>query len=118
MSLYQLSFLGDAVFELMVREYAIEQNIVKLKDLQEFTLDFVTAKNQAYFANMIGSTNILTEQEKDILRKGRNIKTHKSPKNCDAITYKWATGFECLIGYLYITDKNKLKEVFNYIKSA
>ena len=118
MSLYQLSFLGDAVFELMVREYAIEQNIVKLKDLQEFTLDFVTAKYQAYFANMIGSTNILTEQEKDILRKGRNIKTHKSPKNCDAITYKWATGFECLIGYLYITDKNKLKEVFNYIKSA
>ena len=118
MSLYQLSFLGDAVFELMVREYAIEQNIVKLKDLQEFTLDFVTAKKQACFVNMIGSTNILTEQEKDILRKGRNIKTHKSPKNCDAITYKWATGFECLIGYLYITDKNKLKEVFNYIKSA
>lgn len=118
MSLQQLSFLGDAVFELLVREYAIECGVIKLKDLQKFTLEYVTAKNQAYFANMIGSENILTEEEKDILRKGRNIKTHKSPKNCDAVTYKWATGFECLIGYLYINDKNKLKEVFNYIKNA
>ena len=51
--LLQLSFLGDAVFELMVREYAISLNIVKLKDLQKFTLDFVTAKRQAYFVNCL-----------------------------------------------------------------
>ena len=115
MNMYQLSFLGDAVFELMVREYAISKNVVKLNDLQELTLEFVTAKKQAYFVDMLTKNQLLTEEELDILRKGRNIKTHKSPKNCDMITYKRSTAFEVLIGYLYINDKNRLKEVFNYI---
>lgn len=117
MSLYQLSFLGDAVFELMVREYIISKNVVKLNDLQQFTLDFVTAKKQAYFVDMLTKNSILNEQEIEIVRKGRNIKTHKSPKNCDVITYKYATAFEILIGYLYNNDKNRLNEVFDYIVS-
>ena len=117
MSLYQLSFLGDAVFELMVREYIISKNVVKLKDLQQFTLDFVTAKRQAYFVDMLAKNSILNEKELEIIRKGRNIKTHKSPKNCDIITYKYATAFEILIGYLYTNDKNRLNEVFDYIIS-
>ena len=117
MSLYQLSFLGDAVFELMVREYIISKNVVKLNDLQELTLEFVTAKKQAYFVDMLTKNQFLTEEELDILRKGRNIKTHKSPKNCDAITYKYATAFEILVGYLYNTDKKRLNEIFNYIIS-
>ena len=115
MSLQQLSFLGDAVFELMVREYAISKNIAKLNDLQQFTLEYVTAKKQAYFVDMLIKNKILNEFELDIYRRGRNIKTHKSPKNCDVITYKCATGFEILIGYLYINDKNRLKEIFDYI---
>ena len=115
MNLYQLSFLGDAVFELMVREYIISKNIVKLNDLQQLTLDFVTAKKQAYFVDMLTKNSFFNEEELDLIRKGRNIKTHKSPKNCDIITYKYATAFEILIGYLYINDKNRLKEVFDYI---
>lgn len=115
MSLYQLSFLGDAVFELMVREYVIGQNVVKLNDLQQFTLKYVTAKRQAYFLNMLMKNQVLTDQECDLVRRGRNIKTHKSPKNCDIITYKYATAFEILIGYLYKNDKNRLDFVFNYI---
>ena len=115
MSLYQLSFLGDAVFELMVREYILSKNVVKLNDLQQLTLDFVTAKKQAYFVDILTKKNFFKEEELDVLRKGRNIKTHKSPKNCDIITYKYATAFEILIGYLYINDKKRLDEVFNYI---
>ena len=115
MSLQQLSFLGDAVFELMVREYAVSKNVAKLNDLQQFTLEYVTAKKQAYFVDMLIKNEMLTEEEMDVYRKGRNIKTHKSPKNCDVITYKYATGFEILIGYLYINDKNRLKEIFDYI---
>ena len=115
MSMYQLSFLGDAVFELMVREYAISKNKVKLNDLQQFTLGFVTAKRQAFFLEKLEENSFLSEEETDIVRRGRNIKTHKSPKNCDMITYKRSTAFEVLIGYLYINDKNRLKEVFNYI---
>ena len=116
MSLKELSFLGDAVFELLVREYATSKNIAKLNDLQEFTLGFVSAKRQAFFVDNLINNNILTEEEMDVYRKGRNIKTHKSPKNCDMITYKRATGFEVLIGYLYKNDKNRLYEVFDLIK--
>lgn len=115
MNLYQLSFLGDAVFELMVREYAISKNLVKLNGLQDFTLRFVTAKRQAFFVNNLLEKEFLNDNEVDIVRRGRNIKTHKSPKNCDIITYKYATAFEILIGYLYNTDKKRLNEVFDFI---
>lgn len=114
-NLKQLSFLGDAVFELMIREYVISKNIVKLNDLQRFTLLYVSAKRQAYFLDMLEKKKFLNDMELDIIRKGRNIKTHKSPKNCDMITYKRATALEILIGYLYINDKNRLDEVFNFI---
>ncbi len=115
MSLYQLSFLGDAVFELLVREYLIGKNVVKLNDLQNLTLDFVTAKRQAFFAKELVNAGFLNVDELDILRRGRNLKTHKSPKNCDAVTYKYATGFEVLIGFLYVNDKKRLDEVFSFI---
>lgn len=115
MSLYQLSFLGDAVFELMVREYIISKNVVKLNDLQKFTLDFVTAKRQAYFIDMLVKNEFLSSDELDIIRRGRNLKTHKSPKNCDIVTYKYATAFEILVGYLYVNDKKRLEEVFSFI---
>lgn len=115
-NLGQLSFLGDAVFELMVREYLINnKNIVKLNDLQNFTLLYVTAKRQAFFLERLTEMEIFTEVELDYIRRGRNLKTHKSPKNCDMITYKYSTGFEVLIGYLYLNDKNRLNEIFNLI---
>lgn len=115
MTLYQLSFLGDAVFELMIREYIISQNIVKLNDLQNFTLKYVPAKKQAFFLENLVNNNILNEEELDLVRRGRNIKTHKSPKNCDMITYKYATAFEILIGYLYCNNKDRLNEIFNIV---
>lgn len=115
MSLQQLSFLGDAVFEVMVREYFIDKNIVKLNDLQNFTLQFVSAKRQAYFVSCLIDKGFLTDGELDIVRRGRNLKTRKSPKNCDAVTYKHATAFEILIGYLYKSDKNRLNEIFKLI---
>ena len=114
-SLAQLSFLGDAVFDLLVRDYLINQNVVKLKNLQEESLKFVSAKRQAYFLEKLTEDNILTEEELDLVRRGRNIKTHKSPKNCDIITYKHATAFEIMIGYLYKQDKIRLKEIFDLI---
>lgn len=115
MSLYQLSFLGDAVFELLVREYLINKGYVKLNDLQRYTLDYVTAKRQAYFVKCLLDDDFLSLDEVDIIRRGRNLKTHKSPKNCDSVTYKYSTAFEVLIGYLYINDKKRLDEVFLYI---
>ncbi len=115
MNLNQLSFLGDAVFELLVREHLTSKNIVKLNDLQNETVNFVSAKNQAFFLEKLITENKLTEEELDLVRRGRNLKTHKSPKNCDVITYKRATAFEILIGYLYKTDKNRLNHIFDEI---
>ena len=115
MNLHQLSFLGDAVFELLVRDYLTSKNIVKLNDLQNETINFVSAKKQAFFLKELIDNNKLTEEELDLIRRGRNIKTHKSPKNCDAITYKRSTAFEILIGYLYKNDKNRLNYIFNEI---
>lgn len=115
MSLFQLSFLGDAVFELLVREYAISNNIVKLNDLQKFTLDFVPARRQAFFLQSLIDNEVLSSDESDLVRRGRNIKTHKSPKNCDIVTYKYATAFEILIGFLYLNDKNRLNQIFDLV---
>ena len=117
MNLKQLSFLGDAVFELMVREYLISENVVKLNDLQNLTLSYVTAKRQAFFVKELDKSGFLNEYEKDLIRRGRNVKTHKSPKNCDVITYKLSTAFEILVGYLYLKDKKRLNELFNELKN-
>ena len=114
-NLYQLSFLGDAVFELLVREYLINKGVLKLNNLQKETILFVTAKRQAYFVKYLTDNNHLTVKEIDIIRRGRNLKTHKSPKNCDIVTYKYATAFEVLIGYLYLEDKKRLDEIFKLI---
>ena len=74
-------------------------------------------RDRLIFVNCLLDSGFLTESEIDIVRRGRNMKTHKSPKNCDAVTYKYSTGFEVLIGYLYVNNKGRLYEVFNYIVS-
>ena len=59
--------------------------------------------------------NILSDIELDIVRRGRNYKRSIHPKNTDIVTYKSSTGFEALIGYLYLSDISRLKEILNYI---
>ena len=107
--------MGDAVFELLVREYLINKGVLKLNELQEKTLLFVPATKQAHFVKYLTDNDYLTVKEKDLIRRGRNIKTHKSPKNCDPVTYKYATAFEILVGYLYINDKKRLNEIFEIV---
>lgn len=111
----QLAFLGDAVFELFIREYLLKNKLSKIKELKEDSLNFVTATKQAYFAHELINNNYLNENEKIIFKNGRNTKIHSKSKSCDIVTYKNATGFECLIGYLYLNDKNRLKEILNII---
>ncbi len=107
--------MGDAVFELLVREYLLNKGVLKLNELQEKTLLFVPATRQAYFVKQLTEGSYLTVKEIDLIRRGRNIKTHKSPKNCDVITYKYATAFEILIGYLYVNDRKRLNEIFEIV---
>lgn len=108
----QLAYLGDAVYEVYVREYLIDKHI-RVNDLQNAAIEYVSAKGQAVILESIKDK--LTDSELDIIRRGRNAKSHRAPKNTNISTYKYSTGFEALIGYLHLTDKERLKEVISYI---
>ena len=112
-----LAYLGDAIYEVYIRESLLKKGLVKVDILQEHATKYVSAKGQAkILANLIDN-NILTNEELDIVKRGRNNKRTNHPKNTDIITYKLSTGFESLIGYLYLyNNHNRLKEIFNYIE--
>jgi len=105
-----LAYLGDAVYELYIREYLINQGINKVNDLQKQSLDFVSATSQRKILETLTKKNIFTNEEIEIINRGRNMSSHKS-KTTDIITYKKATGLECLIGHLYLTDIDRLQEI-------
>ncbi len=111
-----LAYLGDSVYELLIREHFIKQNINKVNNLQNKVTKYVSAKAQSKFINYFLENNILKEDEIDIVKRGRNAKVFSHPKNTDILTYKWATALECLFGYLYIKeDKNRIEELINII---
>ncbi len=111
-----LAYLGDAIYEVYVREYLIRKGIAKVEDLQREATKYVSAKSQAKILNYLIDNNILSDKEIDIVKRGRNYKRDSHPKNTDIITYKIATGFECLVGYLYFNnDIKRLEEIFNNI---
>lgn len=109
-----LAYLGDAVYELTIRNHLIAKGIKNVNDLQTESLNYVSAKSQRRILEELIENNILTEKELDLVKKGRNTKMHKS-KNNDIVTYHKATGFECLIGYLYQNDKKRLNEIMEKI---
>lgn len=111
-----LAYLGDAIYEVYIRESLINKGINKVERLQEESVKYVSAKGQAKILDNLISTGILNKEETDIVKRGRNYKRSAHPKNTDIVTYKYATGFETLIGYLYLTNKDRLNEILNQIE--
>lgn len=112
-----LAYLGDAIYEVYVRKKLIEIGIAKVEELQKISIKYVSAKGQAKILNNLMDQNILTEIELDIVRRGRNYKRSSHPKHTDIITYKYATGFEALIGYLYLSNQHvRLTQILDYIE--
>lgn len=109
-----LAYLGDAVYELHVREYLISSGLAKVNELQKKSLEYVSAKSQRRILEELIDEAYLTEDEIIIVNRGRNANSHSS-KTTDIITYKKATGLECLIGYLYQNNKERLYELLNHI---
>ena len=108
-----LAYLGDTVYESYVREYLIKKNInKKVNDLHKSAIKYVNAKAQATVIHAIEDE--LTEDEERIYKRGRNQKSHTSPKNADIIDYKCATGFEALVGYLYLNEEKERLEYVIY----
>ena len=111
-----LAYLGDAVYEVYVRNYLIKKGIARVLDLQKEAINYVSAKSQCKILNYLMLHNLLKEEEMDIVKRGRNYKREVHPKNTDIITYKMATGFEALVGYLYLDNNlNRLEEIMNYV---
>lgn len=100
-----LAYVGDAVFELFVRIYLISTGETKASELQKKSILYVKAKSQADIYKNISEK--LTEEEHEIIRRGRNVKPNSPPKNADVMDYRYATGFEALIGYLYLSNNHE-----------
>ncbi|XEC97767.1 Mini-ribonuclease 3 [Paenibacillus tarimensis] len=99
-----LAYIGDAVYELLVRQYLISHPNHKLHHLHRQATLRVSAKAQCAILQRLQP--MLTEEEADIVRRGRNAKSGAPPKNADVHEYRQATAFECLIGYLYYTKRS------------
>jgi ribonuclease-3 family protein len=98
-----LAYLGDAVYDLYVRQYVLSRPSRRPNQMHREATRFVSAKAQAKAVRIIDGE--LTEEERDMLRRGRNAKSHAPPKNTDVLDYRHSTGFECLIGYLYLARR-------------
>ena len=104
------AYMGDAVYEKFIREYVIRQGLCKNGLLHKKSIKYVSAKGQSQILKEI--EDFLTDEEKDIVRRGRNSNPHSTAKNADIVEYKYATGFEALIGWLYLNEKEeRLEEI-------
>ena len=98
----------------MKEKEIVNKTNLKPHKLHIEAIKYVKAQSQAQALKKIEVN--LTEKEKEIVRRGRNQKSHTAPKNADIIDYKYATGFEALIGYLYLTNQEKrIKELVEMI---
>lgn len=111
-----LAYIGDSVYEVYIREYLVKKGIFKVDKLQKEAIKYVSAKSQAGFVNYLISNAILNDDELDIFYRARNHKGSRHPKNTDIITYKISTGFEAIIGYLYLENKkDRIFEIMDFI---
>ena len=95
-----LAYIGDAVYEVFVRTLLVCEENTTVHKLHKRSTDFVKAKAQSDTVHRI--MEFLTPEEQDIVRRGRNAKSGTVPKNAVVTEYKYATGFESLIGFLYL----------------
>ena len=113
-----LAFVGDAHYSTMVREYLVMKTHDKTNKLQRLSTRYVSAKAQASIMCELLNRQLLTDEEIDIYKRGRNTKSNSVPKNTDVQTYHIATGFEALWGYWYLSKENeRLEQIWNVIRT-
>ena len=104
------AYVGDCVFELYIRTKLINETKLKPHELHIKAINYVKAKTQAEMLKRIH--DMLTEEEQDIVRRGRNAENHHLPKNANVQEYMYSTAFEALIGYLFLCKKEeRVKEI-------
>ncbi len=112
-----LAYIGDAVYELYVRQYLIKKGYAKVGKLHKEAADLVNAGKQAQFLHELEP--FLQEDERDVVRRGRNAKAGHLPKNAGLQEYKLSTGFEALLGYLYLARREeRINELLMFVFKA
>lgn len=111
-----LAYLGDTIYENYVRKYLVLSGIGHVDALQKKSVQYVSAKAQSKFLKEMMAMDFFTDDEVDIIKRARNNRSTSHPKNCDIITYKYATGLEALIGYLDLKDKKeRIDKIMSFI---
>ena len=107
-----LAYMGDAVYELYIREYVVSLGYSHVNDLHKMVIKFTSGNAQASLAHYLLENGLLSEEELNIFKRGRNSHVHTSRKNMELKDYLDATGFEALIGYLYLNNnKERIEEI-------
>ncbi|MFU7515961.1 Mini-ribonuclease 3 [Clostridium sp. HCS.1] len=111
----QLALIGDGVFEIYIRNFILSnQTDLSAHKMHIKAIGYVKAKSQSSIIHRI--ENDLTEEEMYIYKRGRNAKSPTVPKNANVIDYRNATGFEALIGFLYLTGNKE--RLFNILEKS
>ena len=103
-----LAYIGDAVYEIYIRKYLVLKHPIKINELNKKCVKFVKATAQKKVVSAINSE--LEEEEIRVVKRGRNASPKTVPKHTQLIDYKLATGFEALLGYLYLLGRVKRLE--------
>lgn len=108
-----LAYIGDGIFDLVIRTLVVAKGNTSANQLHRTTSQIVKAHSQAMMVQAL--LDILTPEETDVYRRGRNAKSHTMAKNATVADYRNATGFEALMGYLYLTkQENRMMELISY----
>lgn len=99
-----LAYIGDAYYELIVRNHFINSGITKVNDLHKKVIKYTCAEHQSKVIKYFIKENMLSQEEISMFKRGRNSNTNKTRKTLSKEDYNNATGFESLIGYLYMSN--------------
>lgn len=111
-----LAFIGDSVLELKIREYFVGQGLTKVKDLQQQTSQYASAKGHYQIMEYLLAYDKLSDEEIKVFKQGRNTKVNQKRKNFNSEYYHASTGFEALIGHLYYQKQDaRIDEIIKII---
>lgn len=102
-----LAYIGDAIYEVHIREHLLRTGQVKPNQLHQKAISFVSGKSQAAVILNWLEIGFLSEEEERIAARGRNAKSGSIPKNTSVQTYRYSTAFEALIGYHYLSKNDE-----------
>lgn len=109
-----LAYVGDGVYELLIRQHLASSANHRPNQIHKLATRYVSAKSQAKTLELW--LPLLSEEEKDVVRRGRNAKSGTSPRNTDVLIYRHSTAMECLVGYLYcIGRSDRIQELMELV---